>query len=937
MTTTSTGSFEAVLQDFKTSLNTKQIQNFEFTTLDDVRQTAIRIQSEQDRTKSLMNMTRLMSFLEAMEQFGNVIGVFVNASSFLPFVWGPMKFLLLTASTWADSFEILLDAYSQLGEHIPLLQQYHSLFGSTSELITVLLMIYEDILSFHKEATKFFSGTVWRQLFRSRWKDFEPTFKQILDNLNRHRNLIREQAIVVSFQRKELFIEQHKRDVEGRSRSLKERQKAEQWRKYLDVVEWFSAANSIEADHANYQEARRLGTGDWILKNEEVRNWLESDVPESSILWIKGIPGAGKTILASIIIDASIANYADSTTYFYCKKNDAEKNTCISIYRGILRQLLTRHRDLVPYCWDEMVSTGETILTTTHLAEGLLKTMFAKTESFRLIIDGLNECDWDQRKLLLAFFTSIVELCDERQPGKLRIIFLSQDYIDIQKAMQIATTLQITEEDNKADIGTYVREWTSLIQQKYDLDPTTALAIEDSTCGRARGMFLFAKLVMEHYYGLDSKENLLQEIKSYGFPGGLEEAYELTIKHLRNTLLAAEWENTLRLMGYLVCAKRPLRWREIQAAVSMNAEIQAFDFEKPEFCISIQDYCGPLFHILPGDRVELVHTTAKMHIASSEYISKSIVECQLASICLRYLTFDIFAPSVEEESLRRSIRNGALSFQDYAVAKWMEHLHTIITNKSCIPRKNEDDTSKALDEFEIAVNEFALRYEKDILECEMTDRAEQDCEPFRMIPYYENLMNIWNMACQYARKGSSVKDSISIRELSTAVTRSRDILEKITAETGPDSPENAQLNIFYGDRRFKCPKVTCYYFHEGFKDAKTRDQHINRHDRPFSCSFPDCSIVEFGFSSNRDLERHRRFFHPETEEQANSFRIIPKTTNATPFECNICRKRFTRSFIHKQHLLSHTGTRPHACSECGKAFTRANDCKRHEKIHLRRR
>ncbi|KAK0111064.1 hypothetical protein ONS95_001444 [Cadophora gregata] len=165
-----------------------------------------------------------------MDQFGKVIGVFVNASAFVAFVWGPMKFCLLTARTWTDSFETLLDAYGQLGEHIPLLQQYHSFFGSTSEMTTVLVLIYKDILSFHKEATKFFSGKdkVWRQLFRSMWKNFETTFKQILDNLKRHRDLIREQATVISFQRQELFIEQYKRDIEETSRSLKRQQEEEE-------------------------------------------------------------------------------------------------------------------------------------------------------------------------------------------------------------------------------------------------------------------------------------------------------------------------------------------------------------------------------------------------------------------------------------------------------------------------------------------------------------------------------------------------------------------------------------------------------------------------------------------------------------------------------------------------------------------------------------
>lgn len=352
------------------------------------------------------------------------------------------------------------------------------------------------------------------------WKNFETTFKQILDNLKTHRGLIKEQATLISFQRQELFIEQYKRDVEDRSRSLEKQQEEEQWKKYVEILEWFSASKSTEADHAIFQEARSPETGEWILEDEKVQNWLELDVPQSSIIWINGIPGAGqsypidpfasflrlmhvsflrlmerrtnfsgKTILASVIIDGSIARNTDGTTYFYCKENDDERNTCISIYRGILKQLLSKHRDLVPYYWDKMVSTGETVLSTTHLAEGLLRTMLEKVESCTVIIDGLDECNSDQRKLLLAFFSDIVGLCDEKEPGKLRVMFLSQDYVDIQKALQTSTCLRLTEEDNKADIKTYVRACTSLIHEKFELDSSTAKDIEESICGHARGMY----------------------------------------------------------------------------------------------------------------------------------------------------------------------------------------------------------------------------------------------------------------------------------------------------------------------------------------------------------------------------------------------------------------------------------------------------------------
>ena len=86
--------FQTTLSNFKKRLTQKELEDFQFTTLEDVWQEAARIQSIQETSKTMMNMTRIQSFLEAMDQFGQIIEVFLNTSDVLAFVWGPIKFLL---------------------------------------------------------------------------------------------------------------------------------------------------------------------------------------------------------------------------------------------------------------------------------------------------------------------------------------------------------------------------------------------------------------------------------------------------------------------------------------------------------------------------------------------------------------------------------------------------------------------------------------------------------------------------------------------------------------------------------------------------------------------------------------------------------------------------------------------------------------------------
>src|ERR1035438_3528642 len=86
--------FQQAVANFSLRLTKKEAEDFKFCTLDDLRTAINAIQEDQGKRREMMNLARIQEFLEAMEQYGKVIEVFLNASSILCFVWGPMKFVL---------------------------------------------------------------------------------------------------------------------------------------------------------------------------------------------------------------------------------------------------------------------------------------------------------------------------------------------------------------------------------------------------------------------------------------------------------------------------------------------------------------------------------------------------------------------------------------------------------------------------------------------------------------------------------------------------------------------------------------------------------------------------------------------------------------------------------------------------------------------------
>ena len=446
---------------------------------------------------------------------------------------------------------------------------------------------------------------VVKQLWRSAWKDFQTRFKRLLEGLGRHREIIQSQANLLHFQ-------QYQMDRRKFIEDLDKREKTEREEKYIAVRKWMSGAES-SLDHEDACKAWRkyTGTGKWILKNEHVRNWREAQPPTESSLWINGIPGAGKTVLASVIIEDCLKNTAFETTYFYCKHAETEKNTSMAIFRGLLSQLIFQNKLLLPHCYEKTLAKGELTLSSAVTAQNLLELFLDCSSKQYMVIDGLDECSAIERKLVLAFFNGISRKLDSKDPGKFRILFVSQDEDDINTALKNATWVSLAPGNIKHDLQIFTRKWSDDIGQKFHLDTREIDYIAELTCYRADGMFLFAKLVLTNLYEQPSKDELLREMDPSRFPQGLEQAYQRLLDRIKEHSHPKKWSAAQKILGSMVCATRPLKRYEIQAAFSMDLVNQTIDFDGKMLRYNILELCGSLVQEAAGDRVCLVHHTAR--------------------------------------------------------------------------------------------------------------------------------------------------------------------------------------------------------------------------------------------------------------------------------------------------------------------------------------
>lgn len=70
-------------------------------------------------------------------------------------------------------------------------------------------------------------------------------------------------------------------------------------------------------------------------------------------------------------------------------------------------------------------------------------------------------------------------------------------------------------------------------------------------------------------------------------------------------------EYARRLLAWTTCAARVLKWREIQAALSIDLNLQMIDFESHQLREDSKTLCGALIEELPNGDVTFVHSTVR--------------------------------------------------------------------------------------------------------------------------------------------------------------------------------------------------------------------------------------------------------------------------------------------------------------------------------------
>lgn len=156
--------------------------------------------------------------------------------------------------------------------------------------------------------------------------------------------------------------------------------------------------------HSDYYKRLQPGTGKWFLEQKEFQDWITGS---NDTLFCYGIPGAGKTILASLIINHLSSRFRGSSdigiTYVYFNYNKQEDQDFQKLLASLLKQLaggLHHLPESTKQLYNEH-SKKRTRASLEELKTDLTCVITSYSEVF-IVLDALDECQFFELNLLLS-------------------------------------------------------------------------------------------------------------------------------------------------------------------------------------------------------------------------------------------------------------------------------------------------------------------------------------------------------------------------------------------------------------------------------------------------------------------------------------------------------------------------------------------------------
>ncbi|KAG0131110.1 hypothetical protein HOY82DRAFT_647283, partial [Tuber indicum] len=512
------------------------------------------------------------------------------------------------------------------------------LIGTMGEPVEQCRKLMDGML---KDLQKYDTASRRRGAWRLFWPLREKKTKEWCERLERHKSLL-EVALSVD----EVSLAQEIRnDVEDikaiQLLNKQDKKQAVYSATQKRIQNWLSPADP----QSNHLAARKLcqdGTGRWFTEGRDFQNWLKAG---KSFLWLHGIPGAGKTVLSSTIIEYVSTKFAKEPgsmlTYFYCDFKEVSKQNAFSLIGSIIWQIanqkLTMPQDVEDFFLAKSGDGPPKLLALIDLLRHLLR----RIDKLAIIVDALDECRDSLKSTVLETLRELTGM------SNVNLLVVSRDDLNIKLHFEGLPHLGILKDVVAKDIELYISHTIERSGKLRRLSSRVKHEVVDALVKGAQGMFRWAKCCLDQISKLRSDNAIKSALDS--LPPTLDETYERILCNIAEE----DRELALQVFRFLVCGDQDMTLSEIREGLAIEIGSKRID---PDNRLNdeedILDICGGLVERNEKNIAGLAHFTVKEYLASPGlaegkasyyYIGETPGNTELAKITYTYLLLDDFS------------------------------------------------------------------------------------------------------------------------------------------------------------------------------------------------------------------------------------------------------------------------------------------------------
>jgi Cdc6-like AAA superfamily ATPase len=252
----------------------------------------------------------------------------------------------------------------------------------------------------------------------------------------------------------------------------------------LDLMRWICPVD-YHVQQQDFIERHQTGTGQWFLRDMMFQKW---DRSKDATLFCPGIPGAGKTIMAALVINHLLRSQHlpnEPVTFIYCNYKRQSEQSGKHMLSSILRQIVDIHPG-VPKSVQDFYTSHLTKRTTPSFDEirQILEAVLRDLHRLTVVVDALDECETPAREDFLSTVRTLRGQCQMRLLATSRFL----PAIESHSTFLGKPKLEVRASDE--DLESYIRSRAGELHGRVVSKPDLFESLVSSTVGAVGGMYV---------------------------------------------------------------------------------------------------------------------------------------------------------------------------------------------------------------------------------------------------------------------------------------------------------------------------------------------------------------------------------------------------------------------------------------------------------------